>query len=290
MVSPQASTGGGGFKSFADASGITADMKHFEREANDSGLGLAVGAAKLIGGAMAKEAAKEKAAEAQRAAERQFQQAQEDLEKDAVLASIKSIDFGKDSVSIISGITALLDIIASYRYELSFPMGPKGPCMGAVEEYKKDLWKQAEKKAEKGIELLRKKGTPKEADDFAAKLQVERDNVDPKIVKERLIAEKEAEKQAKIDEKAEKAAENEAAQEAKAEERAEKAAERAEKTAEFKEKAGATFEEIKKDGIGGFFTKRVDGLMGSATDKTEGLADKLKGGFGGLGGLFGKKK
>jgi hypothetical protein len=274
MVSQAQFSGGSGStaRNFADTMGITTDMKNFERLANDSGAGLAVGAAKFIGGAIAKEAAKEKAEDARKEAERQFQQAQEDAEKEAVSAAIKSIDLGKDAVSIAGGITALLEIIAAYRYELDFPYGPKGPCLGTTESYKKDLWKQAAKKAEKGIEQLRKQGAATEADNFLTQLQAEQDNVDPKIVKERLLAEKAEAKQAK------------------AEERAEKAAERAEKTAEFKEKAGATMDEIKKDGIGGFLGKKLESLGGSASGKADELTDKFKQGIGGLGGFFGKKK
>jgi hypothetical protein len=181
---------GGTAHNFMDTFGITATVKTFESAANDGGFGLAVGAGKLLGKAAAKGAAKIKAKVAQQMAEKKFQKAQEDAEKKVAEISITSIDFGKDSVSTVKGLNALLNIIAAYRYELKFPYGLEGSCSGALEPYKEAVWRQAMYKAEQGLKLLRKQGST-EADAFAEKLQAERDNVDPEIVKARLLEAKE---------------------------------------------------------------------------------------------------
>ena len=276
-----------------------------ERMLDEAGLGAVSGAAKLAGKAMAKEAAREAAEEAQREAIRK----QKEAEKEAVKKHLKTLDFGKDPAAVADALNGSFEVLSYYSYDLDFPFGPKGPGGGVAEgqEYKKDIWKMAEKHIEEGIKKLEKLGG--DPGDFSACLQAEQDRIDPKKVKERLLVEKEAEKQMRVEEKAQRkeemaqaredvkerfnavkglfggskneeiqisAEEKEAEKQARAEEQVQKHEENKEKFNAFKEKAGGLLGGLKS---------------GETADEA---ADKLKDGIGGLtgklGGLFGKKK
>jgi hypothetical protein len=238
-----------------------------EHQLNKAGLGLAVGGVKLIAkGIMATEHKSEE--ELAKEAEYEAHLAQQEAEKQAVFGNIKSIVFGKESTAVASDLNNLFDILSSYVYELDFPYGPKGICLGVMgeERYKKEIWDKAEKHIAKGIEHLRKLGDMTLVNEFTTRLQEERDKVDKNKVKERLLAEKAMEAQKKAEEK-------EAVKQANAEKRAETM----EKMKSFGSKAASLFGD--KDAT----KQAAENALGS-------LTDKLNKGLGGLGGLFGKKK
>jgi len=254
-----------------------------EHQLNQAGLGLAVSAGKLVGkavgNAVGNAIAEEKAREKEEDARRQAKMEAEEAEKENIFGMLKTLEFkkGDDATAIANSLDSAFSILETYTYELEFPMGLKGPCTGPIYEdhYKKDIWKRAEKHIEKQIAVLQKLGDSAQATAFTAQLQEGRDKVDPKKVKERLLAEKESGKQAKAEEKAQKQEEKIQEQEKKHEEIALKKDENKEKLNDLKEKTGGFFGGLKSGEV-------TNNATGKFKDGFGGLGDKL-------GGLFKKK-